>query len=210
MRKRRVKGFCGIFTNPKLVITTVFLTAIVYILSYIVGMSYANANSRITLLSATVAGTDTLIRPTLSEPGMEAGPEQARPNSPAYDHFVNSEGVVKRNINPLGTSGQSGEWETIQMRVTAYCPCRKCCGIFSDGVTACGHKIHPGDSFVAADKRYPFGTEMIIPGYKNGEPVKVLDRGGAIRGNRLDVFFNFHKEALKWGVKNLNVKVHRK
>jgi len=210
LRKRRVKGFCGIFTNPKLVITTVFLTAIVCILSYIVGMSYANANSRITLLNATVAGTDTLIRPTLSEPGTKAGPEQARPNSPAYDHFVNSEGVIKRNTNPPGTSGQSGEWETIQMRVTAYCPCRKCCGIFSDGVTACGHKIRPGDSFVAADKRYPFGAEMIIPGYKNGEPVKVLDRGGAIRGNRLDVFFNSHKEALKWGVKNLNVKVHRK
>jgi len=40
--------------------------------------------------------------------------------------------------------------------------------------------------------------------------VKVLDRGGAIRGSRLDVFFHSHQEALKWGVKYLDVKVRCK
>jgi 3D (Asp-Asp-Asp) domain-containing protein len=95
------------------------------------------------------------------------------------------------------------------MRVTAYCPCPKCCGQYSDGVTACGHETKPGDVFVAADKRYSFGTEMIISGYNDGQPVKVLDRGGAIRGNRLDVFFGSHQEALEWGVRHLDVKVHR-
>ena len=33
------------------------------------------------------------------------------------------------------------QWQTVQMRVTAYCPCSKCCGSFSDGITASGHKI---------------------------------------------------------------------
>ncbi|MHC4157938.1 MAG: 3D domain-containing protein [Planctomycetota bacterium] len=102
------------------------------------------------------------------------------------------------------------KWQTVQMYITAYCPCKKCCDEYSNGKTACGHKIRPGDTFVAADKNYPFGTEMIIADYNNGEPVKVLDRGGAIRGNRLDVFFNSHKEALKWGVRYLDVKVHQK
>ena len=81
------------------------------------------------------------------------------------------------------------------------------CGDSSDGITACGYKIYQGDRFVAADKKYPFGTEMCIPGYKNGEVVKVLDRGGVIRGNRLDVFFNSHQEALEWGVRYLDVKI---
>jgi len=93
------------------------------------------------------------------------------------------------------------------MRVTAYCPCPKCCGQYSDGVTACGYRIQPGDTFVAADGQYGFGTEMLIPGYSNSRPVKVLDRGGAIRGKRLDVFFGSHDQALEWGVKYLDVKV---
>ena len=95
----------------------------------------------------------------------------------------------------------------VPMRVTAYCPCSKCCGQYADGITASGHKIQPGDTFVAADKRYSFGTEMIVPGYNDGRTVKVLDRGGAIKGNRLDVFFHSHQEALEWGVKYLDVQV---
>ena len=95
----------------------------------------------------------------------------------------------------------------ISMKVTAYCPCEKCCGKWADGITASGHKIQPGDAFVAADKRYPFGTKVIVPGYENNQPVKVLDRGGAIKGNRIDVFFSTHQEALEWGVKKLQIEI---
>ncbi len=103
-----------------------------------------------------------------------------------------------------------GEWEIIEMRVTAYCPCPSCCGEYSDGITANGYEILPGDTFFAADRRYPFHTEMLIPGYSNSQSVKVLDRGGAIKGNRLDVFFATHEEALQWGVQYLDVNVRRK
>ncbi len=101
----------------------------------------------------------------------------------------------------------SGEWRTVRMRVTGYCPCSKCCGDSADGITANGHRIQPGDTFVAADRRYSFGTEMIIPGYSNSQVVKVLDRGGAIRGDKLDAFFHTHQAALEWGVKYLDVQV---
>jgi 3D (Asp-Asp-Asp) domain-containing protein len=112
---------------------------------------------------------------------------------------------------PEKSSPISGEklaqWDVIEMRVTAYCWCKKCCGKHSDGITANGHRIRIGDTFVAADKKYPFGTEMIVPGYNNSQPVKVLDRGGAIRGNKLDIFFNSHHRAKAWGVRFLPVKV---
>jgi 3D (Asp-Asp-Asp) domain-containing protein len=104
-------------------------------------------------------------------------------------------------------SEQVALWQTIRMRVTAYCWCWRCCGKHSDGITANGHRIRLRDTFVAADKMHSFGTEMIIPGYNNSQPVKVLDRGGAIRGNQLDVFFNSHQKALEWGVQYLPVKV---
>jgi 3D (Asp-Asp-Asp) domain-containing protein len=67
--------------------------------------------------------------------------------------------------------------------------------------------IQPGDVFAAADRRYSFGTQMIVPGYNNGRAVEVLDRGGVIRGERLDVFFHSHQEALNWGVRYLDVKI---
>ena len=115
------------------------------------------------------------------------------------------EGHTEHSLQMYGDEAAS--WEVILMRVTAYCWCWKCCGKHSDGITANGHRIRLGDTFVAADKMYSFGTEMVIPGYNNSQPVKVLDRGGAIRGNKLDVFFNSHQRAKLWGVKYLPVKV---
>ena len=110
-----------------------------------------------------------------------------------------------------GYAADTGDgWQTVRMRVTAYCPCSKCCGEYADGITANGHRIRPGDTFAAADRRYSFGTEMLIPGYNNSAPVEVLDRGGAIKGNRLDVFFATHQEALQWGVQYLDVQVRSK
>jgi len=97
--------------------------------------------------------------------------------------------------------------EILLMRVTAYCPCSKCCGEYADGITACGHRIRPRDAFVAADEKFAFGSKLIVPGYNEGRLVKVLDRGGSIKGNRLDVFFHTHEEALQWGVKYLEVKI---
>ena len=92
------------------------------------------------------------------------------------------------------------------MRVTAYCPCRKCCGKWADGFTASNHKIQPGDKFAAAPADIPFRTMLIVPGYNDGKPVPVLDRGGALGNGCIDVFFDDHEEALEWGVKWLKVK----
>ena len=102
----------------------------------------------------------------------------------------------------------------VRMRVTAYCPCRICCGRWADVPMekrrlSGGRRLLPliraGRGFVAADKRVPFGTRVIVPGYAGGEPVPVLDRGGKIRGKKLDVFFPSHTEALRWGAPHLDV-----
>ena len=98
-------------------------------------------------------------------------------------------------------------WKSVTMNVSAYCPCKKCCGDFADGHTANGYKIKENDRFVAAPKNYYFGTEMIVPGYNNGKVVVVRDRGGAIKGNKLDVYFDTHQEALNFGRQKISVKV---
>ena len=88
-------------------------------------------------------------------------------------------------------------------RVTAYCPCSKCCGKWSDGITASGHPAV--GEFVAAPPEIPFGTRLAIDGYADGLPVPVWDRGEAIKDRRIDVFFAEHQEALNWGVQYLKV-----
>lgn len=87
------------------------------------------------------------------------------------------------------------------MEVTAYCPCTHCCGPNASGVTASGLPVtHNDGRFVAADtSMLPFGSRLSIPGYHDATAVPVIDRGGAIRGHRLDVFFPTHEQALQWG-----------
>ena len=95
------------------------------------------------------------------------------------------------------------EWIVETVEITAYCSCEKCCGDWADGVTASMHKLKPGDKVVAAPKRFAFNTPMYVPGYGF---TSVQDRGGAIKGNRLDLWFPSHKEALIWGrQKNVTV-----
>ncbi len=90
-------------------------------------------------------------------------------------------------------------------KVTAYCACVKCCGLHADRVTASGYRIQPGDKFCATNAAdFDFLTVLIIPKYGIAP---VLDRGGAIKENCIDVYFDDHDEALKWGTKYLKVKV---
>ncbi len=97
--------------------------------------------------------------------------------------------------------------------VTAYCPCELCCGEYADGITASGHIIKKGDKFIAAPNNFPFGTMVEIPGYGN---VSVLDRGGAIKKGRFDIYFDDadgisgHQRALNWGVKEFDFVIYRK
>lgn len=108
------------------------------------------------------------------------------------------------------------------MTVTAYCDCQKCCGwkrtwygkpVYAYGankgkrkrvgVTASGANAKVG-TLAADTSRYPFGTMMYVPGYGYG---RVEDRGSAIKGDHIDLFFKTHKEALEWGRQQRQVRV---
>ena len=105
-----------------------------------------------------------------------------------------------------GSAAELGGVVTFTANVSAYCPCEKCCNEYADGITASGHVIQPGDKFVAAPKHIPFGTMLDIPGYGC---VPVLDRGGAIVGNKLDIYMENHDLALIWGRQYLTVTLER-
>jgi len=195
-----VKGSNSIIFNR------ITLLVIVCVLGFIAGAAYTKVDSPIALLNTTVAEMQADAQPLPNEYEVEAEVVQPAANSAAIAMPSKQEEEQEAETK----NEPSDEWRIVRMRVTGYCACSKCCGKFADGITACGHKIRPGDTFVAADRRYSFGTEMVIEGYSDGQTIKVLDRGGAIRGNKLDAFFHTHKEALQWGVKYINVKVRTK
>jgi 3D (Asp-Asp-Asp) domain-containing protein len=108
---------------------------------------------------------------------------------------------------PSGAGARSAR--LMLMEVTAYCACRKCCGPKAQGITASGRPVSfNGGKFVAADtKVLKFNTKLVIPGYAGNRPVQVIDRGGAIKGNKLDVYFPTHQEAREWGRRKMWVTV---
>lgn len=97
----------------------------------------------------------------------------------------------------------------VRMRVTGYSPGAESCYPFDDGMTATLHSVETNRGrFVAADTRLlPFGSLVSVPGYHDGEVVPVLDRGGAIKGYRLDLMFPTARRARQWGVQDVEVMV---
>ncbi len=93
-------------------------------------------------------------------------------------------------------------------KATAYCSCKRCCDKDpSDkwyGITATGKKARWGT--VAVDKRViKLGSTLRIKGFPN-TIFRAEDVGGAIKGKHIDVWFPSHREALKFGVRNINIK----
>jgi len=95
----------------------------------------------------------------------------------------------------------------ITVTATGYCPCSKCCGAYSGGQTASGKKAQAYHT-IAASSSYSFGTKVYLPYFKdssNGGIFYVEDRGGAINGNKIDVYFATHSEALAFGRRTLKM-----
>ena len=86
--------------------------------------------------------------------------------------------------------------------LTGYCGCAKCCGK-SNGITSTGVKAKAGRTIAVDPKKIPYGTEIVI----NGHTYVAEDCGGAIKGKKIDIFFDNHKDALAFGKKKLPVYV---
>ena len=97
-----------------------------------------------------------------------------------------------------------------EFKLTAYCSCEKCCGIWAynrpDGIVygAIGEELKEGYSIAVDPNVIPYKSEVII----NGKVYKAQDCGGAIKGNRIDVYFENHDDALEFGVKHAEVFVN--
>lgn len=140
-----------------------------------------------TPVSATVQSTENLTEPT--EKTVKTMENSVKPTE------------VSLKNNSLG-----------EFRITAYCSCPICCEEYAynrptdtNGKSivygASGERLVQGVSVAADTNILPFGTEILI----NGHTYVVQDIGGAIKGNRIDVYFENHSDALAFGVKYADV-----
>lgn len=85
-------------------------------------------------------------------------------------------------------------------KTTAYCPCQAC----SEGWgrhTSTG-AVASANHTIAVDPRViPYGTQVLI----NGIVYTAEDRGGGVKGNHIDIFFDTHGETRHYGVQNVEV-----
>ena len=94
-----------------------------------------------------------------------------------------------RSLVPLGN-----------FKLTAYCPCRICSEGW--GRHTCTGAVATAGHTIAVDPRViPYGSKVMI----NGVVYTAEDRGGAVRGNHIDIFFNTHAETRQHGTQSAEV-----
>lgn len=87
-----------------------------------------------------------------------------------------------------------------EFKVTAYCPCKEC----SDGwrfYTPTGAKAQEGRTIAVDPRVIPYGSEVMI----DGHTYKAEDCGGLIKGNKVDIFFESHKDVDAFGLQKHDI-----
>ena len=125
-------------------------------------------------------------------------------------------GYQKENIaeaaDSVPTALESKKESLGEFKLTAYCSCEKCCGEWAlnrpkdengkDIVYgSTGTALVAGTSIAVDPSVISYGSQVEI----NGHTYTAHDTGGAIKGNRIDVYFDNHQDALNFGVQRAEV-----
>lgn len=105
------------------------------------------------------------------------------------------------DMQVMSSDGIAGTLRSLGVfKTTGYCPCSAC----SEGWgrhTSTG-AIASANHTIAVDPRViPYGSKIMI----NGVIYTAEDRGGAVKGNHVDIFFNTHGETRAYGTRSAEV-----
>ena len=138
---------------------------------------------------------------TVTKPEPSVSPTQ--PKEEATAPASNNEAVAESApVEASKVENETNEKEFI-VEATAYtASCEGCSGITSTGINLLEN---PDAKVISVDPTViPLGSKVYVEGY--GEAI-AGDTGGGIKGNKIDVFIPSKEEAVKFGVKQLTVKI---
>jgi 3D (Asp-Asp-Asp) domain-containing protein/LysM repeat protein len=120
-------------------------------------------------------------------PAAKPAPQPAAPSAPAPE------------AAPTSSPGS----KEITVKATAYtASCEGCSGTTATGLNI---KDNPNEKVIAVDPSViPLGSKVYVEGY--GEAT-AADTGGAIKGNRIDIFIPSEQDAINFGVKQVKVTI---
>lgn len=117
--------------------------------------------------------------------------------------LANTQVITKGEIaaeETAGTPEADGVTSLGLFRTTAYCPCYQC----SEGwgrQTSTG-AVATANHTIAVDPRViPYGTKVMI----NGVVYTAEDRGGGVKGNHIDIFYDTHSQTRQHGSRTVEV-----
>ncbi|PLT35040.1 3D domain-containing protein [Bacillus sp. V5-8f] len=129
-------------------------------------------------------------------------------SAPAAAQAEPKKSVVKAatNVPASNTNGSSQTGDAVKqltVSATGYtASCEGCSGVTATGVDL---KANPNAKVISVDPNViPLGSKVWVEGYGYAT---AADTGGAIKGNKIDLFFANKQDALNWGVKQVTVKV---
>lgn len=112
----------------------------------------------------------------------------------------------ERSVSACGGIGEVNASEEMYgeslgtFKITYYCSCELCCDV-ETGITATGTPVVEGQTIAVDPTVIPYGTQVII----NGHVFTAEDCGGAIKGNKIDIYVSDHEKALALGVGSAEV-----
>ncbi|MDR7240833.1 3D domain-containing protein [Neobacillus drentensis] len=114
-----------------------------------------------------------------------------------------SKPVAKKVVTTTSKATKLKAVKTITVSATAYTAnCKRCSGITAIGLNL---KKHPNLKVISVDpKVIKLGTKVYVEGY--GYAI-AGDTGGAMRGNKIDIFVPSYKKAIQWGRKTVKVTI---
>ena len=144
------------------------------------------------------------------------------PTEPLKPIVVEAEPVEAAVLTPViepAVAAVPTEPELIHLgefKLTAYCSCNKCCGVWAEDrpLDEYGNEIVIGSTGEVLRSNYSIAVDPDVIPYSsiviiNGTEYEAQDTGGTINGNRIDVYFNSHEEALEFGVQVADVYLKR-